>query len=122
MIRTALLTVAALASTAASAPPVERPLGVNARIPFADANGIRNFKPDGRDAIYIQDQRRRWYRGEFIGPCSDLPFATAIGFETRGTGSLDKFSRILVRGRSCQLNKLVTSAPPPSRKERARRG
>ncbi|WP_337828587.1 DUF6491 family protein [Pseudonocardia sp. TMWB2A] len=93
-------------------------LGVEASIPFANHRGVRNFEPDGDDGIWLQDMRDRWYYGKIIGPCTGLNFATAIGYETRGTSSLDKFSAILVDGQKCQLESLVTSDKPPSKKQR----
>lgn len=94
-------------------------LGVEASIPFANHRGIDNFETDGDDGIWLQDIRDRWYYGKIIGPCIGLNFATAIGYETRGTSSFDKFGAILVDGQKCQLESLVTSNKPPSKKERA---
>ena len=97
------------------APPVqaERPLGVEASIPFADSVGIRDFKPDGDKALWIQGQDRQWYRAELMGKCWGLDSALKVGFVTKGVGSLDKFGQILVDGSKCQISSLTTSAPPP---------
>jgi hypothetical protein len=92
-----------------------------ARIPFAGLR-IRNFRADGQDVVYIEDQRRNWYRAELFGPCSGLPFANAIGIDTRGTSSFDRFSAIVVRGERCQLKSLTRSAEPPKRKAEKSRG
>lgn len=117
-----LLALAALAAPVAAqdAKPTHNwpQLGVEASIPFANHRGIRDFQPDGDDGIWLQDARSRWYYGKIIGPCTGLNFATAIGYETRGTSSFDKFSGILVDGQKCQLTSLVTSDKPPSKKER----
>ena len=116
--RKPFLLLAALGA-AFSVPAVARdvPIGEEASIPFVNFGSIRNFRAIDRDTVYFQDLRRRWYRGEVIGPCSDLPFAQAIGVETRGVDRLDRFSTILVRGDRCQLTSLVRSEEPPSRKE-----
>lgn len=112
------LMVAATSATAKE--PFTWPqLGVEASIPFANHRGIDNFETDGDDGIWLQDIRDRWYYGKIIGPCIGLNFATAIGYETRGTSSFDKFGAILVDGQKCQLESLVTSNKPPSKKERA---
>lgn len=122
-----LITLAALAMTALAVPAAAQDakpthswpqLGVEASIPFANHRGIDNFQPDGDEGIWLQDIRDRWYYGKIIGPCNGLNFATAIGYETRGTSSFDKFSAILVEGQRCQLETLVTSDKPPSKKER----
>jgi hypothetical protein len=94
-------------------------LGVEASIVFPDRS-IRNFEPDGNDGIWIEAQNRRWYYGTFIGQCHDLNFSQAIGFDTGGAAHFDRFSKIITRDDVCQLNSLVTSEKPLSRKERKR--
>lgn len=97
-----------------------RPLGVEARIAFANQGGISDWQPDGSRGIFVQDVHRQWYRAGFLTPCTDLPFADAIGFVTRGPDDLDKFSSILVRGRQCRFDNFVTSEGPP-RKDKPHR-
>jgi len=104
---------AALANPA----PAERPLGVEASIPFADTTGVRNFRPDGDRALWIEGSSRQWYRAELFGPCIGLDHALRIGFVTHGTGVLDKFGKVVVDGSRCQITSLVTSAPPPAKKK-----
>ena len=117
--KTILAPLAALAAALAPVPAAAREpaIGEEASIPFVNLNSIRNFRAIDRDTIYFQDLRRLWYRGEVIGSCLDLPFAEAIGIETRGVNRLDRFSSILVRGQRCQLTSLVRSEAPPTRKE-----
>ena len=118
---TTLSPLAAQAQSAATnrAPVAQsaRELGVEATIPFVNMGSIRNWQADGRDGLYIQDQRRNWYRATLMGPCNDLNFAERIGFETRGTSSLDRFATVIVRGQRCAFSSLVTSAAPPTRAE-----
>lgn len=102
-------TVGALLSGGAAASG--SPKSEEARIPFA--SNVRDFRADGTDGIYIQDSHRTWYRGTFMSPCLDLPFANAIGFDDRGTGGLDKWGTIYVRGNRCTLRTFVKSGPPP---------
>ena len=114
------LPLAALgAALFAAVPAVARdvPIGQETYIAFPNQSSIRTFRTIDRDTIYFQDRQRRWYRGEVIGPCFDLPFAQAIGFDVRGTSRLDRFSTLLVRGQRCQLSSLVRSEAPPTRKE-----
>jgi hypothetical protein len=112
------LMAATLVSTAAVAKPAERPLGVEASIPFANSIGIRNFRAESNDVLMIEDNAGKWYRAEMFAPCTGLNFAEHIGFETRGTNSFDKFSQIVVEGRTCQVKSLVTAAKPLSKKEK----
>jgi Family of unknown function (DUF6491) len=118
MNRPALLALAAfliVSPAQAKKPPVERVLGVEASIPFADSVGIDNFQADGDQAIWIQDQFRRWYHATLFRTCFDLPFAEVVGFETRGTSTLDRFGAIIVKGDRCPIQSLVTSGPPPKK-------
>ena len=107
-------------SAAAAIEPAEEPraLGVEASIVFPSDSSIRNWQVDRDRGIWIQDRRRNWYYGTFIGICRDVDFAHAIGVETRGAGRLDKFASIIVRGERCPLTSFVTSGPPPSKEER----
>jgi hypothetical protein len=71
-----------------------------ARIAFASSSGIQNFvarREASEDILYVEGLGRTWYRARFLGPCRDIQFANALGFETRATNSLDRFSAILVR-------------------------
>ncbi len=71
----------------------------SASIPFAGYQGrIRDWQDLGREAILIQEDTGDWYRAEFMGSCHNLPFAQTIGFVIDGSGEIDRFSSILVRG------------------------
>ncbi|MBL0924930.1 MAG: hypothetical protein IBJ12_10760 [Sphingomonadaceae bacterium] len=96
-------------------------LGVEARIVFPNHGTIRNFEADGNDGLWLEDHQRRWYYAELLGPCHDLNFANAIGFDTGGSSQFDKFSAVIVRGQKCQLTSLVTSEKPLPRKERLKK-
>ncbi|MGC4250477.1 MAG: DUF6491 family protein [Sphingobium sp.] len=113
--RTAVAAAAlALAGTAVAA-ETNRPLGVEASIPFVNHGGIYDWRADGNEGLYIQDQHRNWYHASLMGSCMDLPYAQAVGFRTWGGDSLDRFSAIQVGGQRCQIQSLVTSAPPPAK-------
>lgn len=103
---------ALLCAVPALAAAPQAKIGEEARIPFADTTGIRNFHAENDHALYIEGQTGRWYYAETIGPCMGLNFATQIGFITKGTGTLDKFGQILVDGRTCQLKSLVNAEDP----------
>ncbi len=82
---------------------------------------IRNFEADGREAVYLQDQRRNWYRATLTSPCFELPFVHAIGVDTRGSNSVDQFSTLIVGRERCRIESLVRSGPPPKKIKTKRR-
>jgi hypothetical protein len=122
MKRTLTLTLAALLLplSAAADEPAKQPraLGVESSISFPGDSTIRNWRADRDRGIWIEGRRGEWYYGAFAGSCRDLDFASAIGVDTRGAARLDRFAAILVRGERCSLVSFVTSAPPPSKKDR----
>ncbi len=109
-------------SAAAANEPVKEPreLGVESGIVFPSDSTIRNWQADRERGIWIEGRRGEWYYGTFAGICRDVDFAQAIGVETRGAGRLDKFASIIVRGERCMLSSFVTSAPPPSKRDKAK--
>jgi hypothetical protein len=114
----AALCAAALpvAAPATAAPPAATTAATQeASIPFANSGGIYDWQDAGENAVYVQDAQRRWYLATLMTPCLDLPYATRIGFDVRGTGRFDRFSSIIVRGRHYPLTSLVASGPPPTK-------
>lgn len=110
-----------LSAAAATEPPKQpRQLGVESSIVFPSDSTIRNWRADRDRGIWIEGRRGEWYYGTFAGFCRDLDFAQAIGVETRGAGRLDKFASIIVRGERCMLSSFVTSAPPPSKRDKSK--
>lgn len=109
-------------SAAAATEPAKEPreLGVESSIVFPSDSTIRNWQADRDRGIWIEGRRGEWYYGTFAGICRDVDFAQAIGVETRGAGRLDKFASIVVRGERCLLSSFVTSAPPPSKRDKAK--
>ncbi|MFN3944208.1 MAG: DUF6491 family protein [Allosphingosinicella sp.] len=116
MMKKALLTLGAALvaaggiSAAGAAPARDAPR--EARIPFVNHGGIRDFVPAGRDVVYLQDRSRQWYRAELMGPCLGLPFARAIGVETWGASSFDRFGMLIVEGQRCPVQSLVRTERP----------
>jgi hypothetical protein len=109
--------VLGLAGSAAHADP-KGPLPPQASIPFVNHNGIRDWHAADSRTLYVQDARRQWYRATLFAPCFDLPFAQAIGFETRGVDTFDRFSSIRVRGERCSVSSLEVSGAPPAKAKR----
>jgi hypothetical protein len=111
------LLAAAVAAPSLAAPAATAPIEAReASIPFVNLRGIRDFRPDGRDAVYLQDRARNWYRAELAGPCYALPWANAIGVDTRGGNSLDRFGTLIVEGERCPVLSLIRSEAPPRKR------
>ncbi|HEX8526183.1 DUF6491 family protein [Allosphingosinicella sp.] len=108
----------ALAAPAAAKPqPGTEP---EARISFFNLSHFREFHAVDQDTIYVRIRPRQWYRVTTLGPCPGLPWAHAIGVDTRGTSSFDRFSTLIVNGDRCGVSSVVRSDPPPSRPPRKR--
>jgi len=92
-----------------------------ARIPFVNNGGIRDWRADDSDTLYVQDRHRQWYKATLMHRAIGLPFVQAIGFETRGINSFDRFSSIVVEGQRIPVQSLVRVDAPPSKREKAER-
>lgn len=92
----------------------------NVHIPFVNHGGIRDWRSDDREVVYIQASNRDWYKATLISPAFDLPFTTAIGFDTGPNGTLDKFSSIVVRGQRYPIASLERIAGEPPKKVKAK--
>lgn len=90
----------------------------DASIAFVNHGGVRDWRAAGDDKLYIQDASGQWYLATLATASPDLPFATTIGFETRGTDQLDRFGSIVVSGTRYPLASLAQSGPPPPRQRR----
>ena len=117
MLGAALLTAAggAFASEAVPATPA-------ASIPFANHGGIRDWKADRDQGLWVQDVHRQWYYAKLMAPCTGLNFAQTIGFDTHPLGRFDKFSAIVVPGPGggrCTVQSFTLSGAPPSGKVKA---
>lgn len=122
------LIIASIAIAALATPAVARKaaaaieLGKEASIPFIGTIGLYDFEADGSKG-WLQDQRRRWYYARIAGVCTGLPFSTRIGVDTRFSGrSLDRTGKLLVDGERCDIDSLVTSAGPPEKVKKPKKG
>jgi Family of unknown function (DUF6491) len=113
----ALLALGIAASAGAADKPID--LSAQATIPFVNHGGIRDWRADNLDGLWIQDIHRQWFYAQTMGACIGLDFAWTIGFDTRPMGTLDRFSSILVPHESrCPIRSLTRSdAPPPKVKK-----
>lgn len=118
MLTAVLASLAFLAPAATVATPSAAP-AVEARVPFPQYR-LRNFQagrgPESRDVVYLETTNRRWYRAELLGNCLNLPFANAIGIDTRGSRTLDRFSAVIVEGDRCPIQSLVEVPGPPKKR------
>ncbi|HEX8257795.1 MAG TPA: DUF6491 family protein [Allosphingosinicella sp.] len=111
----ALAAAAGLAGASSAQPPIPAP-EAEASIPFAHQR-IRSFRSLDDRSVYIRVGSRlrgEWYHATTAVPCRELPYALAIGVDRFSTtGTLDRFSTLLVDGERCPLQSLVRSGPPP---------
>lgn len=126
MNRHAIVAVLALASAAtvvqAAGPAAKAPLEPQASIPFANlSSSIRDWQADNRDGIWVQDARQQWYYAKLMAPCWGLDFAWQVGFNTRGTSSLDRFGEVIVPGEDrCQIQSFTRSDGPPVKQKKGK--
>jgi hypothetical protein len=114
---------AALLAMAGSAFATETNTQRQAYIPFANHGGIRDWKADRDQGLWVQDIHRHWYYAKLMGPCIGLDFATTIGFDTRPQGRFDQFSSIRVPGgHRCAVQTFTPSGAPPSEKAKKEAG
>lgn len=111
----AALVALALASPA-GAQSQSPPAGKEAAIPFVSRDGILNFRADSNQAVWIQALDGKWYRATLLDRCIGLASALSLGFRTSGIDQLDNHGAIIVEGRTCPINHLVRSNPPPRRR------
>jgi hypothetical protein len=83
-----------------------------AALHFADLGNIRSWQPDGSGALYVESNRRNWYRATFFTPCTNLPFAFAVAFVSEPNGELNKYSSILVEGERCWFKTFSEATEP----------
>lgn len=119
------LALAAAASLAGAAPAAaEKPEAVDAaeeaRVPFLHIGRMRTFRAIDDEIVYVQAQRRQWYRVRTMGPCPNLPWAHFIGVDTRGSAIFDRSSTLIVDGDRCAISSVVRSGEPPRRERRRR--
>ena len=77
------------------------------RVPFADVR-VRDYQVGRDDSLILRAGVNRWYRATIWEPCaSDLRWAlNHIGLDTTPSGTLDKFSAVIVRGHRCPIRTL----------------
>jgi hypothetical protein len=90
----------------------------DASIPFSGST-IRGFQVADDDSL-ILDAGSRWYRAILWSNCQrDLKFESAIGLASRPTDTFDRFSRVIVDGRTCPIESLDEIENPRITREKA---
>ena len=83
-------------------------------IPFANRGGIKDWQADADRGLWIQDVHNKWYYAKLLNTCTGLNFANSIGFDTRPSGTFDRFSYIVVpRDGRCAVQTFAASGAPP---------
>lgn len=112
--------VASLLAAGCASVPAADAAKPEASIPFVNlSSSIRSWQADGRQGIWIQDARKEWYYAKLTTICNGLDFAVRVGFQTRTTGTLDRFGAVVVPGEpvNCQISSLTKSESPPDEKK-----
>lgn len=78
--------------------------GREASIRFVQYGGIRDWRTDRDDSLFVQDGYRHWYRVQLMGPCTGLEYASRVRFlPSDGAGTFDRFSWINADGERCKV-------------------
>jgi hypothetical protein len=86
-----------------------------ARIPFVQYNGVRDYHAVSDRLLYVQARDRSWYQVDMFAPCTGLEFAMGVRFRpSDGAGTFDRFSSIDLRDQNCKVRS-VKRVPPPMR-------
>jgi hypothetical protein len=116
----AALAAATAAPLSAASPPAASS-GKQVSIPFLRLGGITDFRAQGEELVFLRDRGGRWYRADLVSKCYSLPFARRIGLDSRGGGSVDRFTSLIVDGERCRIGSLTRSEKPQRRSKADRR-
>lgn len=111
----ALIPAAGHAEEAKPAAPAEAKANSRAYIAFPDQGGVRDWRADDSDTVYLQDRQKNWFKAELIVPAPDLPFVQYIGIDAGGSGRLDRFGGIYVDGRRYAFSSFEPVDGPPKK-------
>ena len=108
------------ALAACVAPPAPQPplqvVNPNASIPFVDFQGIKSWERRQDGSLVLEGRNGRFYHATFFSPCTELAFSgTTIAINTGPLDSADRFSSIIVNGRTCQFSTLDEVIDPNSK-------
>jgi hypothetical protein len=103
----------AIAACTTSTSP--RDQGSETYIPFANHGGVLDWHVVDDTTLLIQDIHGQWYVAKVIGPAFTLPSTEHLGFVTEPSGTLEKFSAIIVRGQRFPIISLTLTDPPAAK-------
>jgi len=108
----ALLAAAPLTIAIAGSDSVD--IGATAFVSHAD---MRDWVADGEHGIWIQTRNLRWFYVRFTGTCHGLSSTSALAFDIRAFGYIDRPSSVAVPGRGrCVVRTVAPSAGPPRKR------
>ena len=111
-----VLLSASLGAAAAPAPGAN----TEASIPSANQGGIRNWRADGSQGMWIQAASGRWFYASFSSQCTTLPLALEVRFVPEPSGALSRWSSIrLEHDVRCFFRTLQSSGAPPLQQKAA---
>jgi hypothetical protein len=105
----------ALAQEAGATPEPAATEPEQARIPFVDNGGIRDWRMGDDDTLYVQDRHRTWYEATLMRPVVGLGPNLAIGVDTGSLDTFDRFATIIIEGERYPLSSLVRLPGEPPR-------
>ncbi|MBY8822013.1 DUF6491 family protein [Sphingomonas colocasiae] len=108
-----------LAAVPALAERTPTPIGQEAEIPFANRDGIQDYRALDDRGLYIRSITGEWYYARTMGRCARLRSANTIGFETPPGGTLDRTGALYAQGWRCQIDSLTRSEAPPRKAKRS---
>ncbi|HEY7811407.1 MAG TPA: DUF6491 family protein [Allosphingosinicella sp.] len=115
----ALLSASAGCATPELAPPATGP---ESYIPYANRDGIGEWRVAGDDGLYIRALTGGWYLVRTMGLCTGLKSAIGLGFEASFGGKLDRYSTIIAEGQRCPIQSVTRwEGDPPRRRSPAAR-
>jgi hypothetical protein len=115
MLTSLLLGAASAAAATPSAPPA---IGQETSIPYVNRDGFIDWKPEGKDALYIHAMDGKWYLVRMQASCPRLRTAMALGFVASPTDRLDRYGAVIAEGWRCQIASVTLSEPPPPKPRR----
>ncbi|HEY0147725.1 MAG TPA: DUF6491 family protein [Allosphingosinicella sp.] len=111
--------LAFLSACATVSEPAPAAVGEETYIPYANRDGITEWRRASDEAIYTRALTGGWYLVRLTGPCPGLRSELPLQFDTRG-GRLDRFSTIIVERDICPVESVtrIEGEPPQDPKRR----
>lgn len=94
------------------------PQAPEASIPFANHGGIYNWRAQGDDTIYFEDNHHAWYKATLFSPALDLGFKEALAVQAGPTDTLDKWSAVIIHGQRYPFTSFVRIEGKPPKAAR----